>query len=236
MIKNLKVGGTFLLNTDMTDEELINILPNRVKYQLATKKAKFYVIDANKLAGEIGLGRRTNTILQSSFFYLNPSIMAYDEAQAWMKKYAEKAYGKKGKDIVDMNCKAIDLGAQGLREIAIDPEWANLSPLKETHLTGDDYFDSYVAVMGNLEGDNLPVSKFTEYELLDGTMNPNITFRERRSIADRVPLWHKENCIQCNQCAFVCPHATIRPFLLDEEEVANAPAIVKDMFSTMYSF
>ena len=228
MIKNLKVGGTFLLNTDMTDEELINILPNRVKYQLATKKAKFYVIDANKLAGEIGLGRRTNTILQSSFFYLNPSIMAYDEAQAWMKKYAEKAYGKKGKDIVDMNCKAIDLGAQGLREIAIDPEWANLSPLKETHLTGDDYFDSYVAVMGNLEGDNLPVSKFTEYELLDGTMNPNITFRERRSIADRVPLWHKENCIQCNQCAFVCPHATIRPFLLDEEEVANAPAIVKD--------
>jgi pyruvate-ferredoxin/flavodoxin oxidoreductase len=228
MVKNLKNGGTFLLNTDMSDEELLKVLPNRVKYQLATKGAKFYVIDANKLAGEIGLGRRTNTILQSSFFYLNPSIMPYAEAQEWMKKYAEKAYGKKGRDIVEMNWKAIDCGAEGLREIPVDPSWANLSPLKETHLTGDDYFDTYVSLVGNLEGDNIPVSKFTEFELLDGTMNPDITFKERRSIADRVPLWNKDNCIQCNQCAFVCPHATIRPFLLDEEEVANAPAIVKD--------
>lgn len=228
MIKNLKEGGTFLLNTDMSDEELIKLMPNRVKYQLATKKAKFYVIDANKIAGEIGMGRHTNTTLQASFFYLNQNIMPYEEAQKWMKKFAEKSYAKKGEDIVQMNFKAIDAGAEGLRQVKVDPEWAKLSPVRESHLTGDDYFDSYVAVMGNLDGDNLPVSKFQEYELLDGTMQNDITFKEKRSIADRVPMWHKEYCIQCNQCAFVCPHATLRPFLLDENEVANAPEIVKN--------
>lgn len=228
MIKNLKEGGTFLLNTDMSDEELIKLMPNRVKYQLATKKAKFYVIDANKIAGEIGMGRHTNTTLQASFFYLNQNIMPYEEAQKWMKKFAEKSYAKKGEDIVQMNFKAIDAGAEGLRQVKVDPEWAKLSPVRESHLTGDDYFDSYVAVMGNLDGDNLPVSKFQEYELLDGTMQNDITFKEKRSIADRVPMWHKEYCIQCNQCAFVCPHATLRPFLLDENEVNNAPEIVKN--------
>ena len=228
MIKNLKNGGTFLLNTDMSDEELIKLMPNRVKYQLATKNAKFYVIDANKIAGEIGMGRHTNTTLQASFFYLNQNIMPYEDAQKWMKKFAEKSYAKKGEDVVQMNFKAIDAGAEGLRQITVDPEWAKLSPVRESHLTGDDYFDSYVAVMGNLDGDNLPVSKFQEYELLDGTMENNITFKEKRSIADRVPMWHKENCIQCNQCAFVCPHATIRPFLLDEKEVENAPEIVRN--------
>ena len=228
MLKNLKEGGTFLLNTDMSDEELVKNMPNRVKHQLATKKAKFYVIDANKIASEIGMGRHTNTILQASFFYLNQDIMPYAEANKWMKKFAEKAYGKKGQEVVELNWKAIDAGTEGLREIKVDPEWAKLEPVMERHLTGDDYFDSYVAVMGNLGGDDLPVSKFTEFELLDGTMNADITYKEQRSIADRVPLWHKENCIQCNQCAFVCPHATIRPFLLNDEELANAPALVKD--------
>ena len=228
MIRNLKKGGTFLLNTDMSDEQLIATMPNRVKYQLATKNAKFYVIDANKIAGEIGMGRRTNTTLQAAFFYLNQNIMPYDEAQKWMKKFAEKSYAKKGQEIVEMNYKAIDAGASGLREIKVDPEWAKLSPKVERQLTGDDYFDSYVAVMGNLEGDLLPVSKFQEFELLDGTMENNITFRERRSIADRVPLWHKENCIQCNQCAFVCPHATIRPILMDDAELEKAPELVKE--------
>ncbi len=231
MVKNLKKGGTFLLNTDMSDEELIKNMPNRVKYQLATKNAKFYVIDANKIAGEIGMGRHTNTILQASFFYLNQGIMPYDEANKWMKKFAEKSYAKKGQDVVELNWKAIDAGTEGLREVKVDPEWANLSPKAETKLTGDDYFDSYVAVMGNLGGDDLPVSKFTEYELLDGTMRNNITFQEKRSIADKVPLWHPEACIQCNNCAFVCPHATIRPFLLDEKELEAAPAIVKEAVS-----
>ena len=227
MIKNLKEGGTFLLNTDMSDEQLIKVMPNRTKYQLAKKHAKFYVIDANKIASEIGMGRHTNTILQASFFYLNQDIMPYEEANKWMKKFAEKSYAKKGQDVVELNWKAIDAGTEGLREIKVDPSWEKLEPIMERHLTGDDYFDSYVGVMGNLGGDDLPVSKFTEFELLDGTMNPDITYREQRSIADRVPLWHKENCIQCNQCAFVCPHATIRPFLLNDEEVANAPELVK---------
>ena len=227
MIKNLKEGGTFLLNTDMTDEELEANMPNRVKYQLASKNAKFYVIDANKLAAALGMGRHTNTTLQASFFNLNQQIMAYEEAQKWMKKFAEKSYAKKGQEVVEMNWKAIDAGAEGLRRVPVKEEWKNLSPKAEHKLTGDDYFDSYVAIMGNGAGDDLPVSKFTEFELLDGTMQNDITFKEKRNIADRVPLWHPENCIQCNQCAFVCPHATIRPFLLDEEEVANAPEIVK---------
>ncbi len=228
MIKNLKEGGTFLLNTDMSDEDLEKNLPNRVKYQLATKKAKFYVIDANKLAAELGMGRHTNTTLQASFFKLNPQIMPYEEACKWMKKFAEKSYAKKGPEVVEMNYKAIDAGADGLREITVKPEWAKLSPKVEAKLTGDDYFDSYVAIIGGLEGDTLPVSKFLEFELLDGTMRNDITFNEKRSIADKVPLWHKEACLQCNQCAFVCPHATIRPFLLNEEEYDAAPDIVKE--------
>ena len=228
MIKNLKQGGTFLLNTDMDDETLIKTMPNRVKYQLATKGAKFYVIDANKIAAEIGMGRHTNTILQASFFYLNQDIMPYADANKWMKKFAEKSYAKKGQDVVEMNFKAIDAGTEGLREVKVDASWAKLEPKVENKLTGDDYFDSYVAIMGNLGGDDLPVSKFKEYELLDGTMRNDITFQEKRSIADRVPLWHPEACVQCNNCAFVCPHATIRPFLLNDEELANAPAIVKN--------
>ena len=229
MIKNLKEGGTFLLNTDMSDEELLKNMPNRVKYQLATKKAKFYVIDANKIAAEIGMGRHTNTILQASFFYLNQGIMPYDEANKWMKKFAEKSYAKKGQDVVELNWKAIDAGTEGLREVKVDPKWAELSPKAEKKLTGDDYFDSYVSVMANLDGDNIPVSKFTKGELLDGTMQNDITFKEKRSIADRVPLWHPENCIQCNNCAFVCPHATIRPFLLNDEELAKAPELAKEV-------
>ena len=188
MLKNLKNGGTFLLNTDMDDATLVKMMPNRVKYQLATKGAKFYVIDANKIAAEIGMGRHTNTILQASFFYLNQDIMPYDDANHWMKKFAEKAYGKKGQDVVELNYKAIDAGTEGLREVKVDPAWKELEPKTERQLTGDDYFDNYVSVIGNLGGDDLPVSKFMEYELLDGTMRNNITFQERRSIADRVPL------------------------------------------------
>ena len=233
MLKNLKEGGTFLLNTDMDDATLIKMMPNRVKYQLATKNAKFYVIDANKIAGEIGMGRHTNTILQASFFYLNQDIMPYDDANHWMKKFAEKSYAKKGQDVVEMNWKAIDAGTEGLREVKVDASWKNLEPKTERTLIGDDYFDNYVSVIGNLGGDDLPVSKFMEYELLDGTMRNDITFNERRSIADRVPLWHPEACIQCNQCAFVCPHATIRPVLMDEKEYAGAPELAKEAIDAM---
>lgn len=227
MLKNLKDGGTFLLNTDMSDEQLKASLPNRVKYQLASKHLKFYVIDANKIASEIGMGRHTNTILQASFFYLNQNIMPYTEANEWMKKFAKKTYSKKGEEVVQLNYKAIDAGTEGLREVKVDPEWAKLPHLRVRENSGDEYFDSYVNVIGTLDGDTLPVSKFTEFELLDGTMNNDITFKEKRSIADRVPVWNSADCIQCNNCAFVCPHATIRPFLLNDEELKNAPEIVK---------
>ncbi|HOH68786.1 MAG TPA: 2-oxoacid:acceptor oxidoreductase family protein, partial [Bacilli bacterium] len=177
MLKNLKKGGVFLLNTDMSDEALIAMMPNRVKHQLAKKNAKFYVIDANKIAREVGLGRHTNTILQASFFYLNQTIMPYEKAVTWMKKLVLKAYGKKGQDVVDMNNRAIDAGTQGLREVKVDPKWVEL-PYKRIHIkTGDDYFDNYVDVVGSLDGDTIPVSKFTEHELLDGTMDNNITFK-----------------------------------------------------------
>ena len=223
MLKNLKKGGTFLLNTDMSEEELIKVLPNRMKKQLADKKAKFYIINANKIASEIGMGRHTNTTLQASFFYLNQDIMPYEEAKDWMKKFAKKSYAKKGDDVVEMNYRAIDAGNEGIQEVKVDPKWSDLKIVSKKNDSEDDYFENYVEVIGSLDGYDLPVSRFMSYELLDGTMQNNITYKEKRAIADRVPVWHKENCIQCNQCAFVCPHATIRAFILDDEQVNRLP-------------
>ncbi len=228
IIANLKEGGTFLLNTSMDDETLVKSMPNRMKHLLAEKKAKFYVIDANKLALEAGMGRHTNTTMQAAFFYLNPSIMPYAEAEKWMKKYVLKTFEKKGMDVVEKNYAAIDKGAQGLREVPVDPKWVELPVQKVISAdSGDTYYDEYVEVIDRLDGDELPTSAFTKHELLDGTMNENITFRQKRAIADRVPVWNPVGCIQCNQCAFVCPHAVIRPYLLTEEEVAGAPEVVK---------
>ena len=227
IINNLKVGGTFLLNTDMDEKTLVASMPNRMKHLLAERKAKFYIIDANSIAEEIGLGRRTNTVLQASFFKLNEQIMPYAEAQAWMKKFALKSYAKKGQAIVDLNYRAIDAGAEGLREVKVDPAWLDLPVLRKKTETGNDYFDDYYNVMANLDGDDIPTSVFRRFELADGTMEPNVTFYDKREIAAMVPEWNPTYCIQCNQCAFVCPHATIRPFLLDEKEVENAPEIVK---------
>jgi len=227
MVNNLKDGGTFLLNTDMDDATLIKSMPDRMKHLLAKKHAKMYVIDANKICKSIGMGRRTNTTLQSAFFKLNESIMPYADALEWMKKFALKSYAKKGMDVVELNYKAIDAGAEGIRELAIDPAWANLPAGRVHASTGDEYFDKYVNVIGELDGDDIPTSEFTKWELLDGTMKNNATFTEKRAIADMVPQWDPTYCIQCNQCAFVCPHATIRPFLLDEKELAEAPEIVK---------
>ena len=223
LLKSLKQGGTFLLNTSFSAEEIVNQMPNRMKVQLAKKNAKFYIIDANKIAGEIGMGRRTNTILQSAFFALNEQIMPYDKALDLMKYMAKKTFGKKGDEIVQMNYTAIDNGKNGLVEVAVDPAWVEL-PFKTTHaLTGDEYFDNHVAVINRLEGYDMPVSAFTKYNLLDGSMRNNVAFKEKRTIATQVPTWIPENCIQCGFCSFVCPHATIRPFMLTADEVANAP-------------
>ncbi len=223
MLRNLKQGGTFLLSTSYKAEDLEKHLPKRVKKQLAEKNAKFYIIDANTIAESIGMGRRTNTILQSSFFALNPSILPYDEAIEYMKDAAEQSYGKKGQEIVELNYTAIDMGKDGLVEINVNPAWAELEVGSTRSSTGDEYFDEFVAPINALEGYDLPVSAFLENNVMDGSMRNNVAFHEHRTIATQVPKWIAENCIQCGFCSFVCPHATIRTFLLDENEVKNAP-------------
>ena len=223
MVRNLKDGGTFLLNTTFSKEEIVHHMPNRMKAQLAKKHAKLYIINATKIAQEIGMGRRTNTILQSAFFALNEQIMPLETSLELMKAFAKKSYGKKGDAIVQLNYKAIDAGKDGMEEITVDPSWADLPYDANRKLTGDEYFDNHVAVINGLEGYDMPVSSFTKYNLLDGSIRNNVAFEEKRTIAVQVPTWHPENCIQCGICSYVCPHATIRPFLLTDEEVANAP-------------
>lgn len=228
MLRNLKKGGTFLLNTSFTKEELIARMPNKFKKQLAERKARLFIINANKLAEEIGMGRRTNTILQSAFFKLNPQIMDYAVALEYMKEFAQKSYGKKGEDIVRLNEMAIDRGAESLEEVAIDPEWVNLKVSGRKLNSEDEYSDFYMDSINSLEGYDLPTSIFTKHGLLDGSIKHNVAYNERRTIASEVPTWDKDNCIQCGRCVYVCPHSTIRAFLLTEEEMKNAPEIMKN--------
>ncbi len=229
MLDNLKNGGTFLLNTTLSKEDIAKSLPNRMKKQLAERKAKFYIINASKIAREVGMGRKTNTVLQSAFFKLNPGLMNYTKAVKLMKQFAKKAYSYKGDEIVKRNYDAIDRGCE-FEEVYVDPNWVNLE-VKDIKLkSGDNYFDEFVTPIGTLDGYDLPVSTFTKYGLLDGTMQNNVTFKEKREIAEEVPHWIKENCIQCNKCVFVCPHATIRAFLLDGTEYEAAPEVVKQEY------
>ena len=222
MLSCLKDGGVFLLNTVKSAEELEEHLPNSFKKQLAEKHAKFYIIDAVSLAREIGLGGRTNTILQSAFFKLNEQIMPYSEAQDLMKKYAAKTYGKKGEHIVQLNYNAIDKGAEGLQEVEVKAEWANLeAEVKAVDESRPHFVKTIADPINAIKGYDLPVSAFNGYE--DGTMDNGSSAHEKRGTANFVPTWISENCIQCNQCSFVCPHAVIRPFLATEEEMANAP-------------
>ncbi len=222
MLSCLKAGGTFLLNTVHSKDEIVKHLPNQFKKSLAQKNAKFYIIDAVNLAREIGLGNRTNTILQSAFFKLNEQIMPYERAQELMKKYAAKTYGRKGEAVVQLNYQAIDKGAEGLVEITVDPAWAKLKVNKVAVDANRPHFVKTIADEVNaINGYSLPVSAFTGYE--DGTMPAGTAAYEKRGIANFVPEWVPENCIQCNQCAFVCPHSVVRPFLATEEEMKNAP-------------
>ncbi len=221
MLKSLRKGGTFLLNTEFSKEEIVNYLPNKIKKQLAEKNAKFYIINANKIAQEIGMGRRTNTILQSAFFALNPQILPIEKSIDLMKAAAKKSYSKKGEEIVKLNYIAIDQGKDAIEEVAIDPSWADLTINSTRARTGDDHFDDFVTVINELDGYDLPVSSFMDK--LDGSMKSGMALKEKRAIATEVPRWIKENCIQCNNCVMVCPHATIRAFLVDSDEMANAP-------------
>ncbi|MGL5122843.1 MAG: pyruvate:ferredoxin (flavodoxin) oxidoreductase [Fusobacteriaceae bacterium] len=236
MIGGLRKGGTFLLNCIWDKNEVINNLPVNVKRDLAKKGAKFYILNANKLAGEIGLGGRTNTIMQASFFKL-ADIIDFTEAQKYMKEFVEKTYGKKGAEIVSMNNSAIDKGAAELIEVTVDPAWANLTDevVTEAGCSGcgcgcgdstanaklDTFVKKIATPINNMAGDSLPVSAFNGYE--DGTFENGTSAKEKRGVATHVPEWMSENCIQCNQCAYVCPHAVIRPFLLTEEEKAASP-------------
>ncbi|WP_458396140.1 pyruvate:ferredoxin (flavodoxin) oxidoreductase [Campylobacter sp.] len=226
VVDGLRDGGTFLLNSIWDAQKTVEKIPNKVKRILAQKNANFYILNATKLAYEIGLGNRTNTIMQSAFFKLS-GIINYEEAQKYMKEYAYKTYHKKGDKIVEMNYKAIDEGASELVKIEIDPSWINLKDeIKEDKYKGSSFVENIVKPMNAARGDSLPVSAFVGYE--DGSFESGTTEFEKRGVGVMVPKWIGENCIQCNQCAFVCPHAVIRPFLIDENEMSNAPQGVKD--------
>ena len=229
MVRNLKEGGTFLLNTTIPAEEIADRLPNRMLAGLAEKKAKFYIINATKLAQETHMGRHTNTILQSAFFALNEQIMPYEKSVELMKDSARHTYARKGEDVVKNNCDAIDRGKSGLVKIDVDPAWANLTYDKSLIVrTGDDYFDDNLQRINALEGYDMPVSAFLKHDVLDGSIHNEVSFREKRNIAAQVPAWDAAKCIECGQCAFACPHATIRPFLLTPEEAAKAEEIAKE--------
>lgn len=221
MLKGIKKGGTFLLNSIWPIEELEKHLPNSIKKTLAEKEINFYVINATEIAKEIGLGGRTNTILQSAFFKVS-GVIPYEVALKDMKKAVEKTYGKKGEDVVRMNIAAIERGGEVIK-VEIKPEWKNLpdDTIYEDEKRPE-YIRKFVDVINSLKGDSLPVSAFKGYE--DGTFLPGTSAYEKRAIAVDVPEWQSENCIQCNTCAYSCPHAAIRPFLLTDEELTTAPA------------
>lgn len=224
ILRGLREGGVFLLNCSWKPEEIEKHLPNSIKRTLAQKKAKFYIIDGTSIAREVGLGSRTNTIMQSAFFKIS-NVIPYDLAVKEMKTAAEKSFGKKGDDVVKKNFAAVDRGGEVV-EVVVPADWANLVPEKPTAIKGAPEFINKVATpMNDQLGDDLPVSAFVGRE--DGTLPSGTTQWEKRGIAVMVPEWQKQNCIQCNQCAYVCPHAAIRPFLLTEEEQKGAPSVVE---------
>jgi pyruvate-ferredoxin/flavodoxin oxidoreductase len=220
MLKGLKRGGIFLLNSIWDEEETKKNLPDHMKKYLAENEISFYIINATKIAMEIGLGSRTNSIMQSTFFKVS-EVIPYDDAVDHMKKAIQKTYGKKGDLIVNMNNAAIDRGGEVIR-IEVPKQWADIKLKKETDKRDvPDFIKNVFDPINHLKGDMLPVSAFSGRE--DGTFPSGSTAYEKRGIAVNVPEWIPENCIQCNQCSYVCPHACIRPFLLDKKEVEGLP-------------
>ena len=217
----LKKGGTFLLNCNWSAEELDAQLPGKLKRYIAKNDIKFYIIDAVKIAQEIGLGGRINMIMQSAFFKL-ADIIPLADAVKYLKDAVEHSYGKKGQNIVDMNNAAIDKGIDAIVAVDVPASWAEAGDTAAEAATGNEFIDKLLVPMNKLEGDKLPVSAFADYA--DGTFPSGTAAYEKRGIAIDVPEWQMDTCIQCNQCAFVCPHAAIRPVLMTEEEAAKAPA------------
>ncbi len=217
--RGLRQNGTFLLNTIWEGEELAKNLPNNVKRYFAQKNITVYYINATKIAQEIGLGNRTNTILQSAFFRIT-GVIPVDLAIEQMKKFIVKSYGKKGEDVVNKNYAAVDRGGE-YHQLIVDPAWANLPEDEKAANNDPAFINEVVRPINAQDGDLLKVSAFKGIE--DGTWYQGTAKYEKRGVAAFVPVWNAENCIQCNQCAYVCPHASIRPFVLDDEEKKNAP-------------
>ena len=234
VLEGLRDNGTFLLNTIHEGQELVDFLPNNIKKYFAEHNITVYYINATKIAQEIGLGNRTNTILQSAFFRIT-NVIPVDLAVEQMKKFIVKSYGRKGEDVVNKNYQAVDRGSE-YQQLTIDPAWANLPADAEEDRDEPAFISKIVRPINAQQGDKLPVSA---YECsVDGTWQQGTAAYDKRGVAAFVPVWKSENCIQCNKCAFVCPHATIRPFVLNEEELKGfkgktidikAPAALKGM-------
>lgn len=233
LVKDLKQGGAFLLNCAWgSAEELDKALPAGMKRALAEKSARLYVIDAIAIARELGLGGRINSVLQAAFFKLT-EIIPLDMAVSAMKDAIAKTYQKKGQDVIDMNATAVDRGLSGIKQIEIPDAWASAREIPQSASESEkaqgiaeapDFIKEIVIPINRLEGDDIPVSVMKKHGTADGSWMPGTTRYEKRGIAVDVPVWQRENCIQCNQCAYVCPHAAIRPMLLDEKEQSLAPA------------
>ena len=224
MLKGLKKGGTFLLNSIWNAEETRERLPDHMKKYLADNDINFYIINATDIAEELGLGTRTNTIMQAAFFKV-ANVIPYEKAEDEMKKFIYKSYGRKGEDVVNMNNAAVDRGS-AVTKVEIPATWAKIEVKKQKD-TRDipEFIREVMEPINALKGDDLPVSAFVGRE--DGTFPSGTSAYEKRGIAVNVPEWQPDECIQCNQCSYVCPHAAIRPFLLTEEELANAPKDTK---------
>ena len=221
IVNEVKEGGTFLLNCGWSDEELEQHLSNKVKRLLAQRKIKFYTIDATKAAADIGLGNRTNTILQSAFFQLS-GVLPIDQAVDYMKEAIGKTYGHKGEKIVNMNCAAVDAGIAGTHQVPVPDCWGSLTDEPESvDMNQPEYIRTVMQAVNAQKGDSLPVSIFKN--AADGTVPMGTSKYEKRGFASNVASWIPENCIGCNLCSVMCPHAAIRPFLLNEAEMAAAP-------------
>ena len=220
VLKGLKPGGSFLLNSVHDVETTCATLPDHMKAYLAKNHINFYIINATKIAAELGLGSRTNTIMQSAFFKI-ANVIPFEKAVEEMKHAILKSYGKKGEDIVNMNYAAVDAGGNAVEKVEVPAEWAQIEDRGFEHASNASYPEfvrKIVEPINGLKGDQLPVSAFNGRE--DGTWDNGTAAYEKRGIAVNVPEWQIANCIQCNQCSYVCPHAAIRPFLATEEEAA----------------
>jgi len=238
--RGLRKNGTFLLNTIFDGDELVNFIPNKVKRYFAQNNITVYYINATKIAQEIGLGNRTNTILQSAFFRIT-GVIPVDLAVEQMKKFIVKSYGKKGQDVVDKNYAAVDRGGE-YKQLAVDPAWASLADDVKVEDDAPAFIKELVRPINAQAGDLLKVSDFVKHDTVDGSWQNGTAAYEKRGVAAFVPEWDDEYCIQCNQCAYVCPHACIRPFVLTDDELKGfgaktiemkAPAAMKGMHFRM---